>query len=84
MSFGPHWIDAVILLTFLEGLWLWRRHRGGARGVAPRDFGLNWISGLCLMLALRGAVVGWGMAWVLGWLAASGLSHALDLRQRWS
>lgn len=83
MSFSPHWIDAVIALTLLEGLglWWWWARRG--RGIAPRDFAANWFSGLCLMAALRGAVAGWGLAWVLGWLTASGLVHALDLRRRW-
>lgn len=83
MNPGPHWVDAVIVLTLLEGLWLWLRHRRTGRGIAPRDFAWNWVSGLCLMAALRGAVAGWGMAWVLAWLSAAGLVHALDLRRRW-
>lgn len=84
MTPDPRWIDAVIVLTVLEGLWLWRRHRQGRPGIAPRDFALNWASGLCLMAALRGALAGWGMWWVLGWLSASGLVHAIDLKRRWS
>jgi hypothetical protein len=83
MNPGPHWVDAVIVLTLLEGLWLWQRHRRTGRGIAPRDFAWNWVSGLCLMAALRGAVAGWGMVWVLAWLSAAGLVHALDLRRRW-
>jgi len=82
VNFSPHWIDAVIALTLLEGLGLWWWSRRG-RGIAPRDFAFNWLSGLCLMAALRGAVAGWGMAWVLGWLSAAGLVHVLDLRRRW-
>ncbi len=83
MTLDPRWIDAVIVLTVLEGLWLWRRHRRGLPGIPPRDFAFNWLSGLCLMAALRGAVAGWGMLWVLGWLSASGVVHAVDLKRRW-
>jgi hypothetical protein len=68
-------------LTLLEGILLgWWFHR---RGRSPRDFWLNWLSGLCIMAALRGAVAGWGAVWILAWLSASGLVHALDLRRRW-
>jgi len=83
MTLGVHWVDAVIVLTLLEGLWLWLRHRRSGRGVAPRDFAFNWVSGLCLMAALRGALAGWGMPWVLAWLSVAGAVHALDLRRRW-
>jgi hypothetical protein len=87
VSLSPHWIDAVLVLTLLEGaaLALWFRRAGGRAGPgrSPRDFWLAWMSGLCLMAALRGAVAGWGAAWILGWLSASGALHALDLRRRW-
>lgn len=82
--FGPHWIDAIILLTLLEGgvlLW-WHRRRGS--GVAPADFAANLLSGLCLMAALRGGLAGWGAPWILGCLLLSGLVHAADLWRRWT
>ncbi len=76
-------ITIVISFTLLEGvvLWLYRRHTG--KGVAARDFAANWVSGLCLMLALHSALNDAGWMWVAMWLLASGLAHASDLRSRW-
>jgi lysylphosphatidylglycerol synthetase-like protein (DUF2156 family) len=73
---SPHWVDAVIAFTLLEGLWLWRR------GWPVHDWAWNWASGLALMAALRGAIAGWGPAWVLGGIALAGAIHAADLWQR--
>lgn len=72
-------VDAVILFTVLEGIWLWRRGRP-----APRDWAWNWASGLCLMGALHAAVAGWGLPWVLLGMMSAGAIHALDLRRRLS
>jgi hypothetical protein len=83
---SPHWIDAILALTLLEGLalWWWFGRAGGpGRARVPAGFWLGWLSGLCLMAALRGAVADWGAAWILGWLSLSGLVHATDLRRRW-
>jgi uncharacterized iron-regulated membrane protein len=82
-ALGPLWVDLVIGLTLLEGLWLWRRHRRGGRGPAPRDFAGTLLSGLCLMLALRGSLAGSGAAWILTFLFLSGCVHASDLWLRW-
>lgn len=77
-------VDAVILLTLLEAAALAAyRHRTGA-GVAVRDFIVNLASGLCLMLALRGALAGAGGMVIAAWLLAAGLLHAADLALRWS
>ena len=78
-----HLIDALIALTLFEAALLvfWYRHRG--RGVAPAEFGLNLASGLCLMLALRQALAGAGMASIALCLMASGALHAWDLWRRW-
>ncbi len=77
-------VDAVILLTLLEAAALAAyRHRTGA-GVALRDFIVNLGSGLCLMLALRGALAGAGGVAIAAWLLAAGLLHAADLALRWS
>ncbi len=82
-SIGPLWVDVIIALTVAEGvaLWLWRRRRGS--GPAPAEWLPNLLSGLCLMLALRGALAGWAGLWILACLAASGAIHGTDLVRRW-
>ena len=68
---GGRFVDLVIGFTLLEALALWAWHRRTGRGVAPREWGLNLLSGLCLMLAVRGALA--GAPWfgvVLGLMAA--------------
>jgi hypothetical protein len=81
---SPVWlVDTVIALTVAEGLALWIFWRRTGRGVAPRDYACNLVSGLCLMLALRcalGAAAPWT---VLAWLSAAGLAHATDIASRW-
>lgn len=82
-SFASAVVDLVIVFTLCEGLLLawWFRRTG--RGVPPREFLANMMSGLCLMLALRSALAqGAGVA-MLAWLAAAGMTHAADLWRRW-
>lgn len=77
-------VDAVILLTLLEAVVLVALRRSTGAGVAVRDFIVNLGSGLCLMLALRGALAGTGGVVIAAWLLAAGLLHAADLALRWS
>ena len=81
---GNHFIDVVIALAVLEGMVLVAYHRICGRGIAPRDFVLNLLSGLCLMLALRFALANVGWPWVTLCLSAAGLAHAADMGQRWA
>jgi hypothetical protein len=76
-------IDGIVALTVLEGLVLWLFHRRTGRGLAPRHFALALASGLCLMLALRAAVVGSATGWVFVALTAAGVIHAADIWWRW-
>lgn len=78
-----HLVDALVAFTLLEAVLLaaWHRYRG--RGVAPREFGFNLASGLCLMLALRQALAGGAALSVAGWLMLAGALHAWDLWRRW-
>jgi hypothetical protein len=83
-GFAGVWlIDWVIAITLLEAVALSLHHRLTGNGVAPGDFIVNLVSGLCLMLALRGALGDAGSAWVLVPLALAGLTHAFDLARRW-
>lgn len=76
-------IEFVIAFTLLEGVALTVYHRATGKGVAPREFAANLVSGLCLMLALRGVLAGSGWGWTAMLLLASGLVHASDLWRRW-
>lgn len=78
-----HLVDAVLALTVCEGLALALWHRRTGRGIAPADYALNLLSGLCLMLALRLALGSAAWAWILAALSAAGLAHAADLWCRW-
>lgn len=76
-------LDAVIVFTVLEGLGLWLYHRHTGQGLAPGEYALNMLSGLCLMLAVRAAVSGAAWPWVAVCLSASGLAHGCDITRRW-
>jgi hypothetical protein len=74
-------VDVAIVCTVLEALVLVSIHRWGRHGLAPRDYLLNLLSGLCLMLALRAAL---GAEWSLIalFLSASGAVHVSDMVAR--
>ncbi|MDM7941614.1 MAG: hypothetical protein QUV35_03200 [Hydrogenophaga sp.] len=76
-------LDAVIVFTVLEGVGLWLYHRISGRGLAPREYALNMLSGLCLMLAVRAALGGLAWPWVAVCLSASGVAHGWDIVKRW-
>ncbi len=76
-------VDLVIALTVVEGIALALYHRASGRGVAPRDYALNLVSGLCLMLALRSVMAGAAWHWCAAALAAAGLAHGADIWRRW-
>lgn len=82
-----HWliylVDAVMVLTLLEFIALWRWHRRTGRGISPGEVGLNLFSGLALMLALHFALSESGAVLVAAALALAGVLHALDIRRRW-
>lgn len=80
---GTLLIDAVIGFTLLEATLLLGYRRVTQRGLPAREYLANLVSGLCLMLALRSALVGSHWGFVAAWLAASGLVHGYDLWRRW-
>jgi hypothetical protein len=81
---GPHWVDGLIAFTLLEGLALGLYFRLTGRGVAPREFGANLVSGLFLMLALRAVLGNAAWPWIALCVVAAGLAHGLELRRRWN
>ena len=76
-------IDLIVALVCCEAaaLLLYRR-RVGAGPMAP-DLLPNLLAGICLLLAVRGALVGAEWGWVALPLAASLVFHLIDLRRRW-
>ena len=81
---GTALIDVVIAATLLEWAalsWLWRRRRSG---LAPLALSLTLLPGLCLMLAVRSAMLGLPWYSVALLLSASGLTHMIDIRRRWT
>ena len=76
-------VDAVIAITVFEAIALAVYNRVTGNGVAPQDYLLNMMAGLCLMLALRFALVGSAWFFIALCLTASGILHALDITSRW-
>ena len=80
---GTVLIDVVIAATMIEWVslsLLWRRKQ---RGLTPAALALTLLPGLCLMLAVRTAMLGLPWYAVALLLSASGLTHLIDLRRRW-
>lgn len=78
-----HLVEAILALTVIEGLCLSTYHHLTKRGVAAGDFGLNLLSGMCLLLALRAALVNAGWVWIAAALTGALLAHLADLARRW-
>lgn len=80
---GTGLIDVVIAATLLEWAalaWIWRRRR---TGLPPLALSLTLLPGLCLMLAVRSAMLGLPWYSVALLLSASGITHMIDIRKRW-
>ncbi|RYY90681.1 MAG: hypothetical protein EOO24_32560, partial [Comamonadaceae bacterium] len=73
---GARLVDAVLAITCLEACALYGLSRWARRGPPPGEWALNLLSGVCLMLALRCALVQAGPVWLAAWLAGAGLAHA--------
>lgn len=78
-----HLVDLVIGFTGLEGMLIAAYHRVTGRGLAPADYALNLLAGLCLMFALRCALFDWSQPWIWVFLLAAGAAHVADLYLRW-
>ena len=83
---GGGLVDTIIAITLVEAAVLLAYHRQTKRGLKPRDYLLNVVSGLCLMLALRCTINSSSWYFVAAWLMLAGVAHvadvALRLRQR--
>jgi hypothetical protein len=80
------------LITIIEGLCLFAYHRMTGLGLAPDQYVLNLISGLCLMVAIR-SISGAStfdlftpslpQSLLPAGLIAAGLAHWSDIYRRW-
>jgi hypothetical protein len=76
-------VDLILGLTVLEAVALIAYHRRTGRGVTPADLLANLLAGVCLLLALRVALLGAWWGWIALCLSASLVAHLIDLRRRW-
>ena len=78
-----HIVDLILAFTAVEAALVSAYHRRTGRGLSPGDLLSNLLSGVCLMLALRGALVGAWWGWIAACLLAALIAHLNDLRRRW-
>ena len=76
-------VDLVLGLTVLEGLALMAYRRRTGRGPAPAPLLANLLAGICLLLAVRAALVDAWWGWLALCLAGSLVAHLADLGLRW-
>jgi hypothetical protein len=78
-----HIVDLILLLVAVEavGAFIWHRRTG--RGLSPGETLLLLLPGVCLLAALRGALVGAWFGWIAVWLLAAFAAHLCDLARRW-
>lgn len=76
-----HVVDLILIVITLEAIWLLRRREARTtRRII--DVALALAPGVCLLLALRAALVGADWPWIALALAASFPVHLLDLQRR--
>jgi hypothetical protein len=75
--------DLALAMLALEAAALWALRRVAGRGPGLAPLGLGLLSGACLLLALRAALVGAGWAWIGAALAAAGAAQVAWLVQAW-
>ena len=79
---GGGLIDTIIVVTLLEVAALLAFHHKTKRGLTPRDYLLNVASGMCLMLALRCALLGNSWYLIAALLTGAGVAHTADIAWR--
>ncbi len=75
-------VDTVIVITLFEITGLLVFYQQTKRGLKPRDFLLNALSGLCLMVALRDALTSGPWYVIAVWLTLAGVAHTADVALR--
>jgi hypothetical protein len=76
-------VDLILLLMAGEAALLLMLHARRGLGIPPRRLLPNLFAGACLLLALRAALTGAGVALCASWLLLGLVGHLLDLVGRW-
>ena len=76
-------VDLILVGTVVEAAVLWAHYRRTGRGVPLRQFGLNLLSGMALLGALRAALVGDTWVVICACLGLALVAHVSDLARRW-
>lgn len=74
--------EAIAVLVVVEFVVLVAARRWLGRGPSPVALAATLAAGLCLLMALRAAMVGAGAAAVGLWLAAALVAHVADMALR--
>ena len=75
------YVIAGVMLVEVIALYLYRAKTG--RGIAVSELAANFAAGLCLLAAVRFALVGADWTLIAGSLALAGAAHVADLKSRW-
>jgi hypothetical protein len=75
-------INFAVALTVAEAVYLLANYHLRRRGLAPDEYLLNLLSGLCLMLALRATLTHSGQLTPIFLLSLAGVCHVADLVRR--
>lgn len=75
-------VDLILVFVVIEAIALMAYRWATGRGVGPLDIALMLLPGVCLLLALRSALVAASAMTVAAWLAASLAAHLADLWRR--
>ena len=76
--------DAMLIFLGATGIFLFLYHRKTGRGIPVRRWIWNVLSGGCLVLAFRAALIDAGWGWIALALIGALIFHVLDLIARWT
>jgi hypothetical protein len=76
-------IDVILLIVAIEAVVVVILRHRLAGLFDMRGFFVSLVSGVCLMVALRGALTGAPWTFIAPFLVASLIAHLIDVAQRW-
>ena len=76
-------VDVILLVVVVEAAATLIWHRRTGRGLTGAETLGLLLPGVCLLAALRAALVGAWFGWIAAWLLAAFAAHLHDLARRW-